>query len=63
MHGYALTMLELNENINGVYLDTQLDPIVVTQSTVRFVAPDGEVGYGVVERDYRPSMLPSPEER
>jgi hypothetical protein len=56
-------MLEPNENINGVYLDTQPDPIIVTQSTVRFVAPDGEVGYGVIERDYRPSMLPSPEER
>jgi hypothetical protein len=63
LHGYTLTMLEPNENINGVYLDTQPDPIIVTQSTVRFVATDGEIGYGVIERDYRPSMLPSPEER
>lgn len=63
LHGYSLTYLEPNENINGVCLDTQPDPLVITQSTVRVTAPDGEIGYGVVERDYRPSMLPSPEER
>lgn len=39
------------------------DPVVVIQSTVRVVAADGEVGYGVIERDYPPSMLPSTEER
>lgn len=63
LHGYTLTLLEPNENINGVDLSSQDDPLIITQGTVRVVAPDGEVGYGVVERDYRPSMLPSPEER
>lgn len=63
LHGYSLTLLSPNENINGVDLNTQPDALVVTQSTVRVVAPDGEIGYGVIERDYRPSMLPSVEER
>ncbi|WP_202033257.1 hypothetical protein [Nocardioides sp. WS12] len=63
LHGYSLTFLSPNENINGVDLDGQPDALVVTQSTVRVVAPDGEVGYGVIERDYRPSHLPSPQER
>ncbi len=63
LHGYTLTYLEPNENVNGVCLDAQPDPLIVTQSTVRFTAPDGRIGYGVVERDYRPSMLPSSEER
>lgn len=63
LHGYTLTFLAPNENINGLDLRTQPDALVITQSTVRVVAPDGEIGYGVVERDYRPSQLPSPEER
>ena len=63
LHGYTLTLPDPNENINGVDLDSQEDPLLVTQSTVRVVAPDGQVGYGVIERDYRPSLLPSPEER
>ena len=62
-HGYSLTYLQPNENINGVDLVSQPDPVGVTQSTVRVVAAGGEVGYGVIERDYRPSMLPSTEER
>ncbi|MDS1114831.1 hypothetical protein RD149_13740 [Gordonia westfalica] len=63
LHGYTLTFLSPNENINGVALDEQDDALVITQSTVRVTAPDGDVGYGVFERDYRPSQLPSPEER
>lgn len=63
LHGYTLTVLAPNENINGVDVATQDNPLIITQSTVRVVSPDGEVGYGVIERDYRPSMLPSPEER
>ncbi|WP_242657120.1 hypothetical protein [Mycobacterium talmoniae] len=63
LHGYTLTLLEPNENINGVDISVQQGPLIITQGTVRVVASDGEVGYGVIERDYRPSMLPSPEER
>lgn len=63
LHGYSLTFLAPNENLNGVDLRTEPDALVITQSTVRVTAPDGELGYGVVERDYRPSQLPSPQER
>jgi len=63
LHGYTLTFLAPNENINGVFLDTENDALVITQSVVKVTAPDGDVGYGVIERDYRPSQLPSPEER
>lgn len=63
LHGYTLTLLEPNENINGVAHGVEEDPLIVTQGTVRVTAPDGQVGYGVIERDYRPSMLPSPDTR
>lgn len=63
LHGYTMTFLAPNEAIIGADLVSQPDPLIITQSTVRAVAPDGAVGYGVIERDYRPSMLPSPEER
>lgn len=62
VHGYTLSLLEPNENINGV-AGAESDSLIVTQSTVRVLAPDGAVGYGVIERDYRPSMLPSPQPR
>lgn len=63
LHGYTLALLAPNENLNGADLSAQPDALVVTQSTVRAVAPDGAVGYSVVERDYPSAMLPSPEER
>lgn len=63
LHGYTLTLLEPNININGAAHDEDADPLFLTRGAVRVTAPDGEVGYGVVERDYRRSMLPSPEPR
>ncbi|MCW3015100.1 MAG: hypothetical protein JWO02_2192 [Solirubrobacterales bacterium] len=63
LHGYTLSLLERNENINGAAWGFEDDPLIITQATVRVTAADGEVGYGVIERDYRPSMLPSPEPR
>lgn len=63
LHGYTLTLLEPNLNVNGAVHDQDPDPLLVTQGAVRVTADDGEVGWGVVERDYRRSMLPSPEPR
>jgi hypothetical protein len=57
LHGYVLTLAEPNENLNGAVLDAGDDPLLVTQSTVRVTAPDGQVGYGVLERDRRRSLL------
>jgi hypothetical protein len=53
LHGYVLTLAEPNENLNGAALDAGDDRLLVTQSTVRVTAPDGQVGYGVLERDRR----------
>lgn len=63
LHGYTLTLLEPNINVNGAAHDEEPDPLFVTQGAVRVTAPDGEIGWGVVERDYRRSLLPSPEPR
>ncbi len=63
LHGYTLTFLEPNENLNGLDLRTQPDGLGITQSTVRVVAPDGAIGYGVVERDSRPSLMPTTKPR
>jgi hypothetical protein len=57
LHGYVLTLAEPNENLNGAVLDAGDDPLLVTQSTVQVTAPDGQVGYGVLERDRRRSLL------
>lgn len=63
LHGYTLTLLEPNLNVNGAVHDEEEDPLFVTQGAFRIVADDGEVGWAVIERDYRRSMLPSPEMR
>lgn len=63
LHGYTLSLLEPNENLNGAGLGLEEDPLLLTQSTVRVTAADGEVGYGVVERDSRRSLLPFPAAR
>ncbi|WP_139826617.1 hypothetical protein [Mycobacterium paraintracellulare] len=63
LHGYTLTLLEPNVNVNGAAMEEEHDPLLVTQGAMKFTAPDGQVGWGVVERDYRRSFLPSPEAR
>jgi hypothetical protein len=63
LHGYTLSLLAPNVNVNGVAWGLEDDPLIITQGTVRVTAPDGAVGYGVVERDYRPSLLPAPAPR
>lgn len=57
-HGYSLSMLDPNDSVAGIAWDAE-DPLVVTQSTVRVVDADGDVGYGVFERDRRRSLLPA----
>jgi hypothetical protein len=63
LHGYTLTLLEPNLNVNGAAHEEEADPLLVTQGAFRVVADDGEVGWAVIERDYRRSMLPAPEMR
>jgi hypothetical protein len=63
LHGYTLTLLEPNLNVNGAAREEESDPLFVTQGAFRIVADDGAVGWAVIERDYRRSMLPAPEMR
>jgi hypothetical protein len=63
LHGYTLSLLEPNLNINGAAHGEEDDPLFVTQGAFRVTAEDGEIGWGVIERDYRASMLPAPEPR
>jgi hypothetical protein len=56
-HGYVLTMLEPNININGAAHDEVEDPLFITQSAVRVTSETGEVGFGVLERDTRRSLI------
>jgi hypothetical protein len=64
-HALTITMGEPNHNLNGAALGELAkvlnDPLIVTQTATRWQTPDGEVGYGNLERDYRLSMLPRPE--
>lgn len=62
-HGYTVSLLAANVNVNGAAHAEESDPLLVTQGAFRVVADDGEVGWGVIERDYRSSMLPAPEMR
>ena len=55
-------MIEPNVNINGAAL-FHPDPLLLTESIVRWTWPDGDVGYGQLERDYRRTSLPSPDPR
>lgn len=63
LHGYTLSLLEPNLNVNGAAHDEESDPLFVTQGAFRILAEDGAQGWAVIERDYRRSMLPSPEPR
>jgi hypothetical protein len=63
LHGYTLSLLEPNLNVNGAAHGEEADPLLVTQGAFRVTADDGEIGWGVIERDYRVSMLPAPEPR
>lgn len=57
LHCATFMAMEPNINLNGVgHLDK--DPIILTESVVKFTMPDGEVGYGNLERDWRWVDLP-----
>lgn len=63
LHGYTLSLLEPNLNVNGAVHDVEADPLFVTQGAFRILAEDGAEGWAVIERDYRRSMLPALEMR
>ncbi|WP_202033251.1 hypothetical protein [Nocardioides sp. WS12] len=62
LHGLTVSLIEPNININGLAA-FHPDPLVLTESMIRLEWPDGDVAYGMLERDYRSRLLPSPEAR
>lgn len=62
LHGFTVSLLEPNININGAAL-FHPDPLILTEGFVRWTWPDGDVGYGKFERDYRLRMIPSVDPR
>jgi hypothetical protein len=62
LHGFTVSLLEPNVNINGAAL-FHPDPLILTEGILRYTWPDGEVGYGKFERDFRLRMIPSVEPR
>jgi hypothetical protein len=57
LHSATLSFVEPNENLNGVDLDDPTNPLALFETPVRFTWPDGEVGYGNLERNYRVSDI------
>jgi hypothetical protein len=60
LHNVTMTYVEPNHNLNGVYIDPRdgIEATIADESAVRWVWPDGEVGYGNLERGFRPAQLP-----
>lgn len=59
LHHFTITLGAPNVNVNGALLGR--DDVLSSLSISRYHWPDGEPGYGLTIRDYRPSALPSPE--
>jgi hypothetical protein len=60
IHALPMTISEDNDNINGI--DWQLDgnPVVLVEGIGRFTVPGQGVGYGMLERSARRSLLTRP---
>ena len=63
-HSVTMTYADPNHNLNGAALDPAFqggDPLIADESIVAWTWPDGEIGYGNLERGFRRSMLPCPQ--
>ena len=61
LHHFTITLGAPNVNVNGALLGR--DDVLSSMCICRYTWPDGEPGYGLTIRDYRPSALPSPQRR
>ena len=59
LHTVTISILDPNSNVNGIWLDD--DPLILSESQVRFDWPDGDVFYGHLERVARLADLSIPE--
>jgi hypothetical protein len=60
LHSFPATITFHNDNINGADWDSPGDPLFLSECQVRVTAPDGEIGYGHIERSNRRSCLSRP---
>ena len=61
LHGATMSILDPNTNVNGTPEDG--DPLVFSEAAVSFTWPDGEIGYGHLERGCRLTGFPAPAPR
>jgi hypothetical protein len=57
LHNVNISLVGSNTNLNGSAMDADGDPLILCECPVRMSWPDGEVGYGHLERTYRRSMI------
>ena len=57
LHTVTISIADPNHNVNGALLDSEDDPLILSESQVRFDWPDGDVFYGHLERVARRSTL------
>jgi|SRR5581483_9015919 len=57
LHTVAVTITEDGDDLNGTYGDTEEDFPVLVECAARFIAADGTVGYGHLERGIRRSRI------
>jgi hypothetical protein len=55
VHAFVNTITASNENINGIDWTIGGDPLVATECMIKVTGPDGNVGYGHLERSVRRS--------
>ncbi len=57
-HTVVMSNTSPNTNLNGAALDAGDDALLLAECQLKITWPDGEVGYGHLERTYRRSLLP-----
>ena len=57
-HTIVMSNTSPNTNLNGAAVDAGDDALLLAECQVKMTWPDGEVGYGHLERGYRRNLLP-----
>jgi len=62
LHCATMSIIDPNTNVNGTPTQAD-DPLVFSEAAVTFTWPDGEIGYGHLERGCRLTKFPAPNPR
>jgi hypothetical protein len=60
IHALPMTISEDNDNINGIAWELAGNPVVIVEGIGRFTIPGQGIGYGMLERSARRSLLIRP---